>query len=302
MTQPTTPLAILFADISGSTRLYETLGDTTARQRVAECLSVLTEAIQHRGGTVIKTIGDEIMSTFPSAEAAVQAACAMQETLAERAALSHTPLSIRVGLHYGPALLEAGDVFGDAVNLAARIVGLSKAGQILTSRQTVDALPPGLRTMTRHVDRAPVKGKQEAVDIYEVIWREDELTRMEGLSPQIVTPAPYARLSLRFNDKELELNPTRPAASLGRGQENELVVPDEFASRLHARIEYRRGKFVLTDQSTNGTFVVTPGEKPLYLHREELLLQGSGFISLGRSTEEETPQVIHFICEMTDER
>ena len=185
MEQPTTTLAILFADISGSTRLYETLGDALARQRVADCLSVLTEAIQQCGGTVIKTIGDEVMSTFPSAEVGVRAACAMQESLAERAALSKTPLTIRVGLHYGPALIEAGDVFGDVVNLAARIVGLAKANQILTSRQTVDSLPETMRTMTRHVDRAPLKGKQEETDIYEVIWREDELTRMEGpsLSP-----------------------------------------------------------------------------------------------------------------------
>ena len=109
MEQPTTTLAILFADISGSTRLYETLGDALARQRVADCLSLLTEAIQQRSGTVIKTIGDEVMSTFPNAEVAIQAACAMQEALAERAALSKTSLTIRIGLHYGPALIEAND-------------------------------------------------------------------------------------------------------------------------------------------------------------------------------------------------
>src|SRR3954462_1562156 len=105
MEQPTTTLAILFADISGSTRLYETLGNTLAHQQVADCLSVLTEAVRQHSGTVIKTIGDEVMSTFPDAESAFQAACTMQEALAARAALSKTPLTIRVGLHYGPALL-----------------------------------------------------------------------------------------------------------------------------------------------------------------------------------------------------
>jgi adenylate cyclase len=296
MEQPTT-LAILFADISGSTRLYETLGDTVARQRVAECLAILTEAIQQRGGTVIKTIGDEVMSTFPTAAIAVEAACAMQESLAERAALSRTPLTIRVGLHYGPALLEAGDVFGDAVNLAARIVGLANANQILTSRQTVDSLPAAMSTMTRHVDRAPLKGKQAATDIYEVIWREDELTRME---PPSLSPQPAAalhRLRLRFRGKEVEVTQEHSSVSLGRGQENDLVIADEFASRIHARVELRRGKFVLLDQSTNGTFVAAHGEKPLYLHREEFLLQGSGAISLGRPLEGDPPAVIHFVCE-----
>jgi hypothetical protein len=258
---------------------------------------VLTEAISQREGTVIKTIGDEVMSTFPTAEVAVRAACAMQELLAERAALSKSPLTIRVGLHYGPALVEAGDVFGDAVNLAARIVGLAKANQILTSRQTVDTLPVALQTMTRHVDRAPLKGKQEATDIYEVIWREDELTRMEGPTFTPVPVAHSARLRVRFGEKELEVTQACPSASLGRGQENDLVIADEFASRLHARIELRRGKFVLLDQSTNGTFVAVQNEKPLHLHREEFLLQGAGIISLGRPLDSEPPAVIHFICE-----
>src|SRR5262245_11682140 len=234
MEQPTTTLTILFADISGSTRLYETLGDAMARQRVSDCLALLTETITQRTGTVIKTIGDEVMCTFPNAEVAVQAACAMQESLAERAALSKTSLTIRVGLHYGPALVEAGDVFGDAVNLAARIVGLAKANQILTSRQTVDSLPATMRTMTRHVDRAPLKGKQEVTDIYEVIWREDELTRMEGPSISPPSTASGARLSLRFRDKELEVDQDRSAITLGRRHEDDLVIADGFAWWLHA--------------------------------------------------------------------
>lgn len=297
MEQPTTTLAILFADISGSTRLYETLGDALARQRVADCLSVLTDAIQQHSGTVIKTIGDEVMSTFPNAEAAVQAACTMQEALAARAALSKTSLTIRVGLHYGPALLEANDVFGDAVNVAARIVGLAKASQILTSRQTVDSLPTKMRTMTRHVDRAPLKGKQEVMDIYEVIWREDELTRMEGpsLSQPLITSG--ARVRVRFREKEVEVDQNRSIITFGRGQENDLVIADDFASRLHARIEFRRGKFVLLDQSTNGTFVAVSGEKPLYLHREEFLLQGTGTISLGRPLDSDPSALVHFTCE-----
>lgn len=297
MEQPTTTLAILFADISGSTRLYETLGDALARQRVADCLSVLTEAVQQHSGTVIKTIGDEVMSTFPDAESAFQAACTMQEALAARAALSKTPLTIRVGLHYGPALLEANDVFGDAVNVAARIVGLAKASQILTSRQTVDSLPTKMRTMTRHVDRAPLKGKQEVMDIYEVIWREDELTRMEGPSLSQPLISSGARVQVRFRETEVEVNQHRSTITFGRGQENDLVIADEFASRLHARIEFRRGKFVLLDQSTNGTFVAVAGERPLHLHREEYLLQGTGTISLGRPLESDLPAIIHFICE-----
>jgi class 3 adenylate cyclase len=296
MPQPAVFLAILFADISGSTRLYETLGDALARQRVSECLAILSAEIRRHGGTVVKTIGDEVMSTFPNAEATVNAACAMQEALTtSKTAPGQTPLAIRVGLHYGPVLMEEGDVFGDAVNVAARMVSLAKAGQIITTVQTVTTLAPETRASTRCIDRAPVKGKQEELDIYEVIWREDDLTRMEG-NP-IPPPAAQARLRLRFRDKEIELGQTRSAITIGRGPQNDLVVQDEFISRLHARIEYRRDKFILLDQSTNGTFVRTADGKVVGLRREEVSLQGTGMISLGRTFTEDSPYFIHFHCE-----
>ena len=253
MPQQTASLAVLFADISGSTRLYETLGDLLAREKVAQCLSVLTQLIQQQGGTLLKTIGDEVMATFPSADAAVQAACAMQEALAEEAAAGQPALAIHIGLHFGLMVQEANDVFGDAVNVAARMAALAKAGQILTTKQTAEVLAPATPTSTRYIDRTTVKGKQEEIDIYEVIWQEEDLTRLED-NPLLRAPS-QARLRLRFRDSEIELDQNRRVVTIGRGQQNDLVIPDEFASRVHLRVEFRHGKFVLSDQSTNGTFV-----------------------------------------------
>ncbi|HEV8711353.1 MAG TPA: adenylate/guanylate cyclase domain-containing protein [Candidatus Binatia bacterium] len=296
MEQSAVSLTIVFADISGSTRLYEMLGDVRARERTSQCLSVLTEVIKRHGGTVVKTIGDEVMSTFPSADAAVQAACAMQESVAAQVVPGETALDIRVGLQHGSALVELGDVFGDAVNVAARMVALAKARQILTTRQTVEKLSPLLRAGTRHTDRVPVKGKQEEIDVYEVIWREEDLTRMEG--SQIPLADSQARLQLRFREKEIEVSHSRPVVTIGRGQQNDIIVLDALASRMHARIEYRRGKFVLLDQSTNGTYVLTDEGEKAYLRREELVLRGSGVISLGRAAGTEAPEIIHFVCQL----
>jgi len=296
MEQPAVSLTIVFADISGSTRLYELLGDVRARERTSQCLSALTEVIQRHGGTVVKTIGDEVMSTFPDADAAAQAACAMQESVAAQVVPSETTLDIRVGLHYGSALVESGDIFGDAVNVAARMVALAKARQILTTRQTVERLSPLLRAGTRYTDRAPVKGKQEEIDVYEVIWREEDLTRIEG--SHIPLADSQARLHLRFSEKELEVNHSRPVVTIGRGQQNDISVLDTLASRMHARIEYRRGKFVLLDQSTNGTYVLTDEGEKAYLRREELTLRGAGVISLGRAAEAEAPEAIYFTCKL----
>ena len=150
MARTTVDLAIVFADISGSTRLYETLGDAVARELVSQCLDLMTEQIAKSGGTVIKTIGDEIMCTFPTAERATESSMGMQEAITEDLPDMNpnmpSTMSLRIGLHFGSAILEAGDVFGDAVNVAARMVGLAKGGQIITTQHTAKELPPTLRS------------------------------------------------------------------------------------------------------------------------------------------------------------
>ncbi|HJY82498.1 MAG TPA: adenylate/guanylate cyclase domain-containing protein [Candidatus Binatia bacterium] len=298
MPPETVPLAILFADISGSTHLYETLGDVTARQIVARCLSLLAEVIRQHGGTVIRTIGDEVMSTFPSADAGVRAARALHEALAKAdfAAADQNSLTIRVGLHLGPTIVESDDVFGDAVNVAARMVAFAKSAQIITTQQTIKALTPELAAKTRHLDRAPVKGKQEEIDIYEVIWQTEDLTPMEA--DQSTFAAPETRLCLRFRGKEIELSRQHPVATIGRSPKNDFVVEDDFASRAHARIEYHRSGFVLLDQSINGTFVLTKDGEPVHLRRDSLPLRGAGMISIGRAfSSESSAQVIYFVCQ-----
>jgi adenylate cyclase len=297
MAKETATRAIVFADISGSTRLYETLGDTIARELVSQCLDLMTEQVNRHNGAVIKTIGDEIMSTFATAEQAVEACMAMQEAVAEDLPHrnKHTPpdFSIRIGMHFGSCILEGGDVFGDAVNVAARMAGIAKGGQIITTQDTAAALSPAMRSSTRHLDRIPIKGKSEDVDIFEVIWQADDVTRMAtGLLAQGVNK--LASLRLRYHAEVMELNQDMSVVILGRGQKADMVVNDSMASREHARIECRRGKFILTDMSTNGTYVETP-EGPSYLRREDIVLTGRGKIALGRDLGEATEYVV-FDC------
>jgi len=118
---------------------------------------------------------------------------------------------------------------------------------------------------------------------------------MEGF--EIPIAGPQARLRLHFREQEIEVSQSRPVVTIGRGQQNDIVVLDALASRVHARIEYRRGKFVLLDQSTNGTYVLIQDGERAYLRREELTLRGSGVITLGRTAEAEAPEAIHFVCQ-----
>ena len=202
-------------------------------------------------------------------------------------------LTIRVGLHYGPAILEGGDVFGDAVNVAARMASLAKGGQIITTSESVQVLPPILRSSTRHLDRVSIKGKAEEIDIFEVIWQSEDVTRMAtGL---LKGATKTARLTLHYHSDSAELLQDTLPFILGRGKKADMVVNDSMASREHARIECRRGKFVLTDMSTNGTYVRTPDGRS-YLRREDIVLSGKGQIALGRDVREAS-EIVEFNCD-----
>ncbi len=290
------PLAIVFADISGSTQLYDSLGDSTARGLVTQCLAVMSEQIAKHQGVIIKTIGDEIMCTFGSADQAVEAAMAMQECVTEDLPRMNpgmpASLKIRVGLHYGPAILEHGDVFGDAVNVAARMTDLAKGGQIISTRETVAALASVLRASSRHLDRLPVKGKAQDIDIFEVVWQPDDVTRIA--TDLVKSRRHEGTLELSYNGEVLALDHRSGMVVLGRGKNVDLAVNDSMISREHARIESRRGKFFLIDQSTNGTYV-SSAEGQSYIRREEILLSGQGKITLGRELDKAT-EVVCFDC------
>ncbi len=288
---------VLFADVSGSTRLYEALGDARAFAAIDQCLTLLRNATETFHGRVVKTIGDEIMAVFPSVLSGVQAACAMQSEV-EAAAAPHAAvrLAVRIGLHHGPVLLQDGDVFGDTVNVAARLTELANAGQILSSADTVQALPPLLRTSTRALALLPLKGKAADIRVVEVLWQEGEdATLLVGRTH--ARPLAACNLRLRHQGRERVLDASSGKLVLGRDAQAGFVVEDRRASRLHATIELRRDKFVFIDQSSNGSYITFDGEAELQLRREEIVLRGSGVICLGHALAQDAATAIHFSCE-----
>lgn len=284
--------AILFADVAGSTRLYEKLGDRAAREAIGSLLASMTEVANRHSGVLVKTIGDEILCRFPTAERGVRAAITMQEELTADTTRP-VRLQMRMGLQWGPVILEHGDVFGDAVNVAARMSAIARAGQIITTRETVTALPEVLAEKARLIDTTEVKGKQDSLVIYEVVWEEENVTRfVASTGPGLSIGAP-ATLSVRYQDQEQQLA-LGAILGIGRAETCELVVESPLASRHHARIESRRGKFVFIDQSTNGSYVRTEDGKISYLRREELPLWGSGTISLGEELRDDDIHLLSF--------
>ena len=295
----TQPITILFADVSGSTKLFELKGDVVARQLVSSVLTALADITGRNGGKVIKTIGDEIMCTFPGALQGLLASTEMQKKLSTDANFVKENLAIRVGLHHGDALIEDNDVYGDAVNTAARMASLAKREQIVTTASTAAAAGSGGAVRTRALGTARVSGKLLPIEIVDVLWQEDMsnvTTVQRAIRIEDANKIAGARLVLRYRGRVMELNPTSPSFSMGRDANSGLQVDAEWVSRVHATIEYKRGYFMLTDRSTNGTWVKQGEDEDLRLHRDEIHLRKSGSISLGQAVAVNKDDVVYFQC------
>lgn len=294
MTQRTERLAVLFADICDSTALYDSLGDDMARRLISRCIALMTNEIPARQGRLIKTLGDEIMCVFPSPSTAVRAACAMQTAIDNDSVSNDRPLRVRIGFHYGDVILEGDDVFGDTVNVAARVAAITRGGQIMTTHAVVQALPPDLQSAARQILRTEFKGKQEQLDIYQIEWESDDLARTRiTVAPQ--QPKEYLdELTLSYGGRSFTVNKDRRQLTLGRTEPCHIVVQSDFASRQHARIEFRFGKFVISDESTNGTYIRFSDGNEVRIAREEVILQGTGTISLGQAHAKSPPELVEF--------
>ncbi|MGF1526022.1 MAG: adenylate/guanylate cyclase domain-containing protein [Candidatus Competibacterales bacterium] len=266
-------LAVMFVDICGSTRLFAEHGDVLALEMTTECIDELKVIVQRSGGRVVQTQGDGILCTFDRVDDAFQAAATIHETRLYR------KLSIHAGLHVGPVIAQHGNVFGDAVNLAHRLVDLAKEDEILLSQDAVAHLSEDFHSQLRSLGKITLKGKIQPTTVHLVVTSEEDATqRCQGVSGLVPT---RAYLELKYDAFRRLLRDPAPDFVIGRQEGCDLVVNHSYASRRHATIETRRGKFFLVDHSTNGTYVVDHNNQVIYLRRDVMQLSGSGYISLG---------------------
>ena len=276
--------AVLFVDVTDSTKIYESLGDTVALALINGLFARLDKVIVKYSGSVVKTLGDGMICVFEDPDNAFRAACEIQTTVHAAAQGAKNRLQIKIAFTWGPVILSRGDVYGDTMNVCARLVELANPEQVLTSAQTVEALTPGLRTRCRALFPTRIKGKAEEVAVSEVMWRYDPAVTEANLTRADFARALQTSLKLIYRGNLFIVSRTRPTLTMGRDDSNDIVIVSLFASRVHARVQTREGHFVLAALSSNGTFLLVDDQSgEVHLRREEAVLGGRGWIGLGKN-------------------
>lgn len=294
---------VVFADLTGSTGVFEALGNEKASRAVTQLTQWISLVCEHHGGRVVKTLGDGVLALFPRPHGAVDAAVQLQR--AHRDRVSEWPPQLRMRLQIGMACGEIveveGDCYGDAVNVASRLSDLSGAEQIWATDTVVDLIDqPAAGVRFRSLGAIDIRGKAQSRVVFRIEWQEELHSQLFTAPAALVTADEAASetgssLTLRWLDQTASFEARQMPIHLGRVADAEFMVNDQRVSRLHASIEWRRGSFILTDLSSFGTWVRFSGTTTeLALRRQECVLVGSGEIALGAAFQDFTVPVVQF--------
>ncbi|WP_372528226.1 adenylate/guanylate cyclase domain-containing protein [Piscinibacter sp.] len=291
---------VLFADLRGSTALYETLGNTEATAVVTQSVALLARVVQSCGGTVVKTLGDGLMAMFTLPAAAVQAADEMHDSLERISAnppSSGQPrpaLKLQVGLAQGEVVEVADDYFGDAVNVAARLLDLAGDNETLATDTVVAGLGEYERMRFRSLDRLQLRGRVEPVYVHLLEAHRSGDTAATAYGDILRAPEPEG-IRLVWLDLNRVYSPHSLPVVLGRSPQATYCIDDSRVSRSHARIDWNGGTFQLTDLSYNGTYVRFAGDSEVVsLRRGNCTLHGTGVIGLGSPPADASAPTVRF--------
>jgi class 3 adenylate cyclase len=295
--------AVLFADMTGSTKLFESRGNTVAAQVVTRCTQMLGSHFTRMGGRIVKYLGDGLLVLFEASEMAVDAAARTRDVLydfnLEQLGRERTQLGLKVGMEHGAVIERHGDCYGDAVNIAARLGERAESNEILLGEALYARLPEMKRALCTSIDRIAIKGKTNLLKVWRYDWRlsaETTITSPLSLLSERVNMSILQRADLEVRGgSHVQLLSTDGALLIGRAESCGLIIDDRRVSRRHARIEWVGGQCTLTDFSSNGTWVRFGREaEPVILKRDNCVLHGYGVIGLGAAPEDTTASSIGF--------
>lgn len=261
---------VAFIDVVDSVGLYARMGDVDAHATIDGALADIERHVLRYGGRVVKRNGDALLICFVDVAEGVHC---LAESIASPA------LPLRVGAQHGPVLERDADVFGDTVNKAARLAGLARGGEILLGEDLVNTLLGGLRGRCRRIDKRRLKGDADRQVLYRFDWQgeDEEVTRVNP-ALSVTTMGHRSALLLDTGDAAVLLK-REERCRIGRDPSCDLVLDDPHVSRFHATLEWHRGRFVLHDHSTNGSYVHAADlDETIFIRREQLPLTGTGSI------------------------
>ncbi len=298
-TTSTNHQTILFADIVGSTTLYERLGDVIARALTGKVMARMAEIVSAKNGRVAAELGDELMCFFTQPADAAAAAGELHARIGEEFPIPEhdSNIKLRIGLHYGVAGGHKDDLMGETAKIAHWAASNAKAEQTLATVPVIDALPRIFRAVSRYVDDETWNFVSfEHVSLYEIIWDLESITAA-AMSPAPATPERCGLVTFRYGGDAITINAERPVISVGRGVQNDLVIKHELVSRQHFTAQFSRGRCTMTDKSTNGTIVVPDNGARQTVRRDTVALSGSGTIFLGPFEQTDLAATLTYRCE-----
>ena len=291
-------VVVLFANISESVRLYELMGDEAATDVIKTCLSLMQQMTQDQMGDVINTIRDKVNCIFWDAVSAVSAAKSMNEAI-DKYVMEETDgeisVNLHIGIHAGSVQMEGDKLFGDTVNLVTKVTQTAKPREILITEVVFNDLDDTLKASAQHTGAILVKGNKTPLGIYEFVWEDFDTTL--AIDRDILSKFSkehHSCLELKLQDQSYEISNQVPRLYLGRQSQNDIVISEKSASRFHAFIELREGQFVLSDNSSNGTFIYPNDAKPYHVKQQESYLEGSGALCLGADSGADAAQAVHY--------
>jgi class 3 adenylate cyclase len=279
--------AVLFAEIAAPA------GTPVADKDRLRMVETLGQAVDLSGGRIVTRREGDLMALFSTPDAAAAAAMRIH-VYAEAIAQKQAGLAVRVGFHSGPVKQRGGDIFGDTVNLALLMVEKAKTGQIVTSESTAASLSPGVQERVRPLGHVKPGGAGDKLLLGELVWRKGP----HEAKPAILASAPGSRSALRLAFKGAVVVRRREGDVITLGREGcDLLVAGAAASRRHCSIERRNGGFILTDHSTNGTFVAPERQPEAPVRSASLALSGRGSIGIGQSCATAGAEIVSYACE-----
>jgi len=294
--------SVIFADLTGSTAVFEALGNERATFAVTRLTDLMAQVCELHHGRVVKTLGDGVLAVFERERDAVAAMVDLQREHRKRVAQwpPRLVMQIKVGMASGEIVLVDGDCYGEAVNLAARLCDLAAPGEIWATQAVGDAGAPGSGVRIRPLGPMSIRGLAEAREVCQIDWDGVDATDLLTLPATLedLRPAMHptsGQINLSWLDVSAAFGSSELPIHLGRLADAEFAVNDPRVSRRHARIDWVDSHFVLTDLSSYGTWVRFPGgSSEVALRRSACVLLEQGEISLGAPFTDFTAPTVTF--------